>query len=144
MLKRNQVKFYVDEKNKIVVCRLKSGKYGNQCFYAVKHLVTRRLPEYSFDESLASLAIMEEFFKLHKTQLVGIAKCSDNDKFDVKIGKDLAFRKLDHHICKAVFMYLDRCINSLNKSMRYLDGCMLEDESFMKSVGVNLDERVAI
>lgn len=144
MLKRNQVKFYVDEKNKIVVCRLKSSKYGNQCFYAVKHLVTRRLPEYSFDESLASLAIMEEFFKLHKTQLVGIAKCSDNDEFDIKIGKDLAFRKLDHHICKAVFMYLDRCINSLNKSMRYLDGCMLEDESFMKSVGVNLDERVAI
>lgn len=144
MLKRNQVKFYVDEKNKIVVCRLDSGKYGNQWFYTIKHLVTRRLPEYSFDESLASLAIIEDFFKLNKTQLVGIAKCSDNDKFDVKIGKDLAFRKLDHHICKAVFMYLDRCINSINKSMGYLDGCMLEDEEFMKSVGINLDERVSI
>ena len=144
MLKRNQVKFYVDENNKTVVCRLDSGKYGNQWFYAIKHLVTKRFPEYSFDESLASLAIMEDFFKLNKTQLVGIAKCSDNDKFDIKIGKDLAFRKLDHHICKAVFMYLDRCVNSLEKSMRYLDGCKLEDESCMKSVGVNLDQREAI
>lgn len=144
MLKRNQVKFYVDEKNKTVVCRLEVGKYGNQWFYAIKHLVTKRFPEYSFDESLTGLAIMEDFFKLNKTQLAGIAKCSDNDIFNVKVGKDLAFRKLDHHICKAVFMYLDRCVNSLEKSMRYLDSCMLEDESFMKSVGIDLDQRVAI
>ena len=144
MLKRNQVKFFVDEKNKTVVCRLEIGKYGKQWFYTIKHLVTKRFPEYSFDECLVGLAIMEEFFKLNKTQLVGIAKCSDNDVFDIKVGKDLAFHKLDHHVCKAVFMYLDRCVKSLDKSMRYLDGCMLEDEEFMKSVGVNLDERVSI
>ena len=144
MLKRNQVKFFVDEKNKTVVCRLEIGKYGNQWFYTIKHLVTKRFPEYSFDESLMSFAIMEDFFKMNKTQLVGIAKCSDDDVFDIKVGKDLAFRKLDHHICKAVFMYLDRCMNSLEKSMRYLDGCMLEDESFMKSVGIDLDQRVSI
>ena len=144
MLKRNQVKFYIDEKNKTVACRLEIGKYGNQWFYAIKHSLTKRFPEYSFDESLLSFAIMEDFFKLNKTQLVGIAKCSDDDTFDIKVGKDLAFRKLDHHICKAVFMYLDRCMNSLEKSMRYLDGCMLEDESFMKSVGIDLDQRVSI
>ena len=144
MLKRNQVKFYVDEKNKTVVCRLGIGKYGNQWFYAIKRSLTKRFPEYSFDESLLSFAIMENFFKMNKTQLVGIAKCSDDDVFDIKVGKDLAFHKLDHHVCKAVFMYLDRCVKSLDKSMRYLDGCMLEDEEFMKSVGVNLDERVSI
>lgn len=144
MLKRNQVKFYVDENNKTVVCRLKSSKYGNPWFYTIKHLVTKRFPEYSFDETFASLVIMEDFFKLNKTQLVGIAKCSGKDKFDVKIGKDLAFHKLDHHICKAVFTYLYRCSNSLDKSMRYLDGCMLEDEEFMESVGANVDERVEI
>ena len=144
MLKRNQVKFYVDEKNKAVVCRLGIGKYGNQWFYAIKHSLTKRFPEYSFDESLLSFAIMEDFFKMNKTQLVGIAKCSDDDVFDIKVGKDLAFHKLDHHVCKAVFMYLDRCVKSLDKSMRYLDGYMLEDEEFMKSVGVNLDERVSI
>ena len=144
MLKRNQVKFYVDEKNKTVVCRLEIGKYGSQWFYTIKHSLTKRFPEYSFDESLLSFAVMQEFFKLNKTQLVGIAKCSDDDVFDIKIGKDLAFHKLDHHVCKAAFMYLDRCVKSLDKSMRYLDGCMLEDEEFMKSVGINLDERVAI
>ena len=144
MLKRNQVKFYIDEKNKTVVCRLGIGKYGNQWFYTIKHLVTKRFPAYSFDESLLSFAIMDGFFKMNKTQLVGIAKCSDDDTFDIKVGKDLAFHKLDYHVCKAVFMYLDRCVKSLDKSMRYLDGCMLEDEEFMKSVGVNLDERVSI
>ena len=144
MLKRNQVKFFVDEKNKTVVCRLEIGKYGNQWFYTIKHLVTKRFPEYSFDESLLSFAIMEDFFKMNKTQLVGIAKCSDDDVFDIKVGKDLAFHKLDHHVCKAVFTYLYRCSNSLDKSMRYLDGCMLEDEEFMKSVGANVDERVEI
>ena len=144
MLKRNQVKFHIDEKNKTVVCRLEVGKYGNQWFYTIKHLVTKRFPEYSFDESLLSFAIMDGFFKMNKTQLVGIAKCSDDDTFDIKVGKDLAFHKLDHHVCKAVFMYLDRCMNSLEKSMRYLDGCMLEDESFMKSVCIDLDQRVSI
>lgn len=144
MLKRNQVKFFVDEKNKTVVCRLEIGKYGNQWFYTIKHLVTKRFPEYSFDESLLSFAIMGGFFKLNKTQLVGIAKCSDDDVFDIKVGKDLAFHKLDYHVCKAVFMYLYRCVNSLDKSMRFLDGCMLEDEEFMKSVGANVDERVEI
>ena len=39
MLKRNQVKFYVDEKNKTVVCRLEIGKYGNKWFYTIKHLI---------------------------------------------------------------------------------------------------------
>lgn len=144
MLKRNQVKFYIDERKKTVVCRLEIGKYGNQWFYIIKHSLTKRFPEYSFDESLLSFAIMDGFFKMNKTQLVGIAKCSDDDTFDIKVGKDLAFHKLDHHVCKAVFMYLDRCMNSLEKSMRYLDGCMLEDESFMKSVGIDLDQRVSI
>ena len=111
MLKRNQVKFYVDEKKKTVVCRLEIGKYGNQWFYTIKHLVTKRFPEYSFDESLLTLAIMQDFFKINKTQLVGIAKCSNDDVFDIKVGKDLAFHKLDHHVCKAVFTYLYRCVN---------------------------------
>ena len=144
MLKRNQVKFYIEERKKTVVCRLEIGKYGIQWFYIIKHSLTKRFPEYSFDESLLSFAIMDGFFKMNKTQLVGIAKCSDDDTFDIKVGKDLAFHKLDHHVCKAVFMYLDRCMNSLEKSMRYLDGCMLEDESFMKSVGIDLDQRVSI
>lgn len=144
MLKRNQVKFFVDEKKKIVICRLIDKEFGGSWYYTIRHSLTKRFPEYSFDESLLNFAVMQDFFKMNKTQLVGIAKCSDNDVFDIKVGKDLAFHKLDHHVCKAVFMYLDRCVNSLNKSMRFLDGCMLEDEEFMKSVGVNLDERVAI
>ena len=61
MLKRNQVKFYVDEKNKTVVCRLERGKYGNQWFYAIKHLVTKENVEnecgLKFAESMGSKAL---------------------------------------------------------------------------------------
>lgn len=58
MLKRNQVKFFVDEKKKIVICRLIDKEFGGSCYYTIRHSLTKRFPEYSFDESLLNFAVM--------------------------------------------------------------------------------------
>ena len=93
----DQVTFIVDKENRIVKCLPKFSKTmglqrAAECLVA--NMVNDKLEIYAvpYDQLLLTPAFKQ--YRLNKNQCFAVAKCSPNDTFDEKIGKQVAFNKL--------------------------------------------------
>lgn len=99
-LERNlmdQVTFIVDKENRIVKCLPKLAKpmglqRAAECLVA--NMVNDKLEIYAVSESQLLFTPAFKQYRLNKNQCFAVAKCSPNDTFDEKIGKQVAFNKL--------------------------------------------------
>ena len=93
----DQVTFIVDKENRIVKCLPKLAKpmglqRAAEC--PVANMVNDKLEIYAVSESQLLFTPAFKQYRLNKNQCFAVAKCSPNDTFDEKIGKQVAFNKL--------------------------------------------------
>lgn len=93
----DQVTFIVDKENRIVKCLPKYAKQmglqrAAECIVA--NMVNDKLEIYAVSESGLLFTPAFKQYRLNKNQCFAVAKCSPNDTFDDKIGKQVAFNKL--------------------------------------------------
>ena len=111
---RMDVEFIVQEEKGIVVARIEEpidlflDLYNTDICQNAAYAI--------FDESLA--------FKL--AELRGIAKCSDEDVFDVAIGKRIALNKLKVKIVKLLKSRINMYMKTLNKEINASKVKMME------------------
>lgn len=93
----DQVTFIVDKENRIVKCLPKYAKQmglqrAAECL--VSNMVNNKMGFYTVSESTLLFTPAFKQYRLNKNQCFAVAKCSPNDTFDEKIGKQVAFSKL--------------------------------------------------
>ena len=93
----DQVTFIVDKENRIVKCLPKYAKQmglqrAAECIVA--NMVNDKMGIYAVSASGLLFTPAFKQYRLNKNQCFAVAKCSPNDTFDEKIGKQVAFNKL--------------------------------------------------
>lgn len=90
----SNITYYIDEKKKIVVCKL------SDCKYDVYNLVTKKLRDY--DKFIYDVVCMEGNENFLNDTYVAKSKCIDGDTWDVEKGKRIALCKVlkKYHIAK--------------------------------------------
>ena len=93
----DQVTFIVDKENRIVKCFPKLAKpmglqRAAECIVA--NMVNDKMEMFVVTESTLLFTPGLKEYRLNKNQCFAVAKCSPNDTFDEKIGKQVAFNKL--------------------------------------------------
>ena len=89
----NDITYRVDKENKIVICWLSNCEL----------IPEDRIHKY------ASIRIYDKDFLINGT-FKGVARCSDEDEFDVEYGKKLALSRAKAKRCKAINEELNRFI----------------------------------
>lgn len=93
----DQITFIVDKENRIVKCLPKYAKQmglqrAAECIVA--NMVNDKMEIFAVTESTLLFTPALKQYRLNKNQCFAVAKCSPNDTFDEKIGKQVAFNKL--------------------------------------------------
>ena len=101
-IKQNDCQYYVDEANRKVICVIDD---------------TRDLFFDYIDDFKLDLRVNDKFWRklFMPHRFVGIATCSENDTFDVEIGKKIAFHKAKTKLNTSFFKRAQIYINKVDE-----------------------------
>ena len=96
---KNFIEYHIDEKRGVIACTIKrdfAHSYVSNILYRLKK---KHIIRY---ESIETILHYGDHYPISKQQLVGVAKCSPNDEFDIDKGKKIALDKLSMKIWKFI------------------------------------------
>lgn len=91
LLEKYEIKRYVNEGNKTVTLRIEP--FGGGLI-----LIAKVANQLGFNRNILQSGINSPYFDISPARLAAIAKCSQEDIFDVEIGTKVAFAKLQNKI----------------------------------------------
>ena len=112
---KQRVQYFVDEKNKVVVASINGCKYDS--VYVINGIINNVSSKISFDPSYDSELLMRDSYK-------AVAKCDNEDEFNVEIGKKIALEKLIDRYHKSLNNRIDKFVRLIyrihNESLDFL------------------------
>lgn len=113
-LKYRDVEFFVNEKKKTVTCKLKPP-FGMGVKDLISVVSNHPSEEWRFERDRIEDFLFESLMnKLSPSQIVAVAKCSPADEFNVQVGKEIAFLKLEKKLSWALAKECRKTANFLN------------------------------
>lgn len=127
-----QVTFIVDKGNRIVKCLPKlTGPLGlrRAAESIVANMINDQMKMLAFTESTLLYTPSLKPYILNKNQCFAIAKCSPNDTFDEKIGKQIALQKFELRLEKVAAKITATISENAEKASCFfdIDSSIIED-----------------
>jgi len=111
-IKPSDAKYIIDEKNRVVVCRIENTRHLFQNFVNKNFKIGPNCDEMlwvsTVRPTLSDKLIMPNRF-------VGVAKCSQDDEWSEETGKLIAFSRAKDKLNKSFFKRANTYINCLDK-----------------------------
>ena len=101
----NEVKYFIDEKNKTIVCQLCNCKHIAE--YRVEKYATHLAPRFK------ELDISDKFY--------GIARCNPEDEFDIEYGKKISLTRAKRKRGQAINNMIKNLINKVQRELDTLE-----------------------